>query len=99
MEMEVKKELRPCAIGGRKHLFHCWYIRQDTVGESLCIGGPPAGQVSRLYGVVENEVGEIDIVAPTAIKFVDNQIENYCFNTLAEKKEVNSGEKETEYQT
>lgn len=99
MNIEVKKELRPCVIHGKKHLFHCWYLRQDVVSESPLAGGYPAGQVSRLYGVVENEAGQIDLAPPLEIEFVDNKIENYCFDTPAEKKEINSGENETEYQT
>ena len=72
-----------------KALFHCWIYRSELVGESLCYGGHPAGQISATFAIVEYEDGTIHEVEPTQIRFVDNAMREYAFSEMEENSESN----------
>lgn len=79
-EILIKTELRPCVINGKeKGMFHQWERWQQPIGESPMIGGHGAGQVSRIYALVENEEGQMNRYEPESIKFVDNKVKEYAF--------------------
>ena len=71
-----------------KALFHCWNYRSELVGESLCYGGHPAGQISATFAIVEYEDGAIHEVEPTQIRFVDNPMIEYVFPEVEKKSDV-----------
>lgn len=66
-DITVKRELRPCLVNGKKALFHTW--------EQYSVGG-----IKHLGGIIEDENGQVFRVCPSSIKFLDNKIEEYCFN-------------------
>ena len=76
---EMTLKLRPCLVKGKKHLFHCWYHRAWTVGESALRGGPSGGQCSLVMAVVEDEYGQVHEVYPREVRFLDDQMKNYYF--------------------
>ena len=76
----VNQGLRPCLVNGKKALFHCWYEYSNVLDASPLIGGHSGGQLKILYGVIEDENGQIATVNPTAIRFIDNKIRGYCFD-------------------
>ena len=69
-----------------KALFHFWNHKSELVGESLCYGGHPAGQISATFALVEYEDGTIHEVEPTQIRFVDNPMIEYAFPEMEEKE-------------
>lgn len=76
-EIIIKKELRPCAVKGKKALFHEWShvstIKVAMLKESV------SGVVSDTYGIVEYENGVVERVNPAEICFYDNKISEYSF--------------------
>lgn len=66
--------LRPCMIGDKKALFHCWAMRYELVGASPLRGGHPGGQLSQLFGIVEFENGVVAELVPQEIRFVDTDL-------------------------
>lgn len=66
---------RKCIIktkeGEEKGIFHKWMEEADVIAPSLMVGGHPGGQVARTLGIVEKENGEIMLVYPTIVRFVD----------------------------
>lgn len=64
-----------------KALFHRWYEYKNIAEGSMMIGGPPPGQVSWLYGVVEFEDGQVGLVEPKNIIFAgtEKKIKEYNF--------------------
>lgn len=65
-------EPRPCYAIGRKALFHGWYHEYFVVTPSPMIGGPPGGQKSNLWAIVEYEDGSCDFVSYDRIMFIDH---------------------------
>lgn len=67
-----------------KALFHRWYEYKNIAEGSMMIGGPPPGQVSWLYAVVEYENGQIGLVEPQNIIFVgtENKMKEYDFGEV-----------------
>lgn len=66
--------LRPCMIGDKKALFHCWAMKAEVVGASPLRGGHPGGQLSQLFGIVEFENGVVAELVPQEIRFVDTDL-------------------------
>lgn len=66
----------------KKHnaLFHCWHESFWTIGESPFVGGPSAGQMSALSGVVEYEDGTVHQVNAEWIQFIDGLINDFDFS-------------------
>lgn len=60
---------RKCEVEGEVGYFHTWEHFADTIGASPLVGGAPAGQFSRVYGIVEFENGSVKRVDPTKIIF------------------------------
>lgn len=71
IEMEYTYDYRPCEVDGHKAIFHKWEEYQKPLEAGLTIGSPPAGQFSRVYGIVEFETGEVERVEPFKIVFTD----------------------------
>lgn len=78
-DIEIKMQLRPCKASGEKALFHRWEHFATPVAAGITVGSHPAGQVSHLNGIVELENGKIKRVSPEKIIFMDNQVNEYCF--------------------
>ena len=66
-DITVKRELRPCLVNGTKALFHTW--------EHFWLA-----DVKKVFGIIETENGQVIKVNPSSIQFIDNKIENYCFD-------------------
>lgn len=75
----INNELRPCYYGKEKGLFHCWEHYSKPIEASPLVGGTPAGCFSQIFGLVENENGEIVRVEPFKIRFIDDMINSYGF--------------------
>ena len=69
-DFKVEWETRLCEVNGRLGYFHTWEQWSKPVGESPIIGGPPAGVISNVFGIVEFPEG-VERIIPTWIKFVD----------------------------
>lgn len=79
LEMTVRTgEYRPCIVDGKKALFHRWTDFANVVGESPLRGGHSAGQIHRVYGIVEFEDGTVKEVEPYTIKFTDSLFFEYA---------------------
>lgn len=72
-------EYRPCLVKKRRALFHRWEDRAETVGQSMLKGGPPAGQLWTVFGIVEYEDGTVEEVYPHEIKFIDGKFREYVW--------------------
>lgn len=77
--VEIKRELRPCLVGGAPALFHMWEERSEIIEPSIMVGGHGGGVVKGVNGIVETEDGRVVKVHPTSITFVDQKIKEYCF--------------------
>lgn len=77
--LNVTVELRPCLVGGKKHLFHRWSWRAWTIAPSPLMGGDPGGQASVTMAIVEDEFGQIREVYPRDVRFIDNKVAQYDF--------------------
>lgn len=75
----MKNRLRTCRYKDKNHLFHGFEHYSAVIGESIAIGGHPAGQISQVFALIEDEKGNIFRVDPTAIVFTDNEF-NYYFS-------------------
>lgn len=71
-------KLRPCLVDGKKALFHRWYEYSNVIEPSLLIGGGSGGEIKILFGIIEDESGQVRKVDPTSIRFTDNKIREYC---------------------
>lgn len=76
-EIIIKKELRPCAVHGRKALFHEW-SHVSTIRDAV-LRGTVSGVVFDTFGIVEYENGVVERVLPCDIQFLDNKCSEYCF--------------------
>lgn len=74
-DIEIKRELRPCIVNGKKALFHTWEHISEPM-PSNC-----QGVISCTMGIIEDERGNIIRVNPCSIKFIDNKIQEYCFKS------------------
>lgn len=86
-DIEICWHTRPCLVNGEYGEFHIWEQWSEPVGESPLIGGPPAGVVSRVVGIVEFPDG-IRRVDPTSIKFVDEEHANLCGSAKVYKRKA-----------
>lgn len=68
VEALLKKDGQKVQVGG---WFHCWEYYTQTVGESPLRGGPAAGQISFVLGIVELEDGRVVSAYPSEIQFTD----------------------------
>lgn len=75
----MRNHLRTCKFKGKNYLFHCFEQYANVVGASALVGGHPAGQISQVFALIEDESGNIKRVDPTEIKFTDNEFRNYFF--------------------
>lgn len=88
MEINLKQELRPCIIAGkRKGLFHCWEQIAEPIAPGLTIGSHPGGQFSQAAGLVELEDGRMMRADPNVIRFTDNKMAEYAFEDDAKEGE------------
>lgn len=74
-DITVKPELRPCLVNGKPALFHKWvhYTDYNLAGK----------EISKPAGLVEIENGQVINANPTSIRFIDNKLQEYCFNMPA----------------
>ena len=70
LNAKIKWETRLCEVGGEIGYFHTWEQYSQPVGASPFVGGPPAGVIARVFGIVEFEDG-VREVDPCRIKFCD----------------------------
>lgn len=77
--MRVRSYFRTCRYENKNHLFHGFEHYSTVIGESISVGGHPAGQISQVFALIEDEKGNIFRVDPTEIVFTDNEFRNYCF--------------------
>lgn len=75
----MRNHLRTCRFKNKNHLFHCFEQCSHVVPPSIAVGGYPAGQISQVFALIEDESGNIKRVDPTEIKFTDNEFRNYFF--------------------
>lgn len=79
-KINIEKELRPCLVNGKvKALFHTWEQHSEVIAPSVMVGGHNGGEIKVLFGIVEDEKGQVARVNPTSIRFLDNKIQGYCF--------------------
>lgn len=75
----MRNHLRTCRFKNNNYLFHCFEQCSHVVPPSIAVGGYPAGQISQVFALIEDESGNIKRVDPTDIKFTDNEF-NYYFS-------------------
>ena len=85
---KIKWETRACTVKGKPGYFHTWEQYSQPVGASPMIGGPTAGVISKLFGIVEFAHG-IERVEPTLIQFCDEENANLVTWTEYEKEREN----------
>ena len=78
-DIEIKRQLRPCIVDGKKALFHCWQQRSEPIEPSPLAGGHPGGIMQWTEGIVEMESGYVRCVLPKKIVFVDHPHAEYDF--------------------
>ena len=99
-DIEIKRELRPCLIVSNsksitepiKALFHTWEHNSQIIPPSIMRGGHSGGVVSEVMGIVELESGEVIRVQPHKIQFVDNKVQEYCFESAGRSHEIGGAE-------
>ena len=70
-----------------KALFHCWSFESSIVEPSLMIGGHPGGTVACTMAIVELENGRVIVTSPSSIRFLDNKINDYCWDEKGEQND------------
>lgn len=83
------EDYRTCTHEDKKYIFHCFEQWSNVIGESLMRGGHSAGQISKLFAIIEDGKGNIYRVEPTMVKFTDNKYIDYFWG-LDEDKEKNN---------
>lgn len=78
--MKIEVELRPCKVNGKKALFHTWSNKSQIVDPSPLMGGHNGGVLKYTVGIIEFENGTVEECLPNVIQFLDNKLNNYCFN-------------------
>lgn len=88
-EIPIKQHTRSCMVEGRPGVFHLWEQYSQPVQASPMIGGPPAGVVSYVNGIVEFSDG-VKRVDPCYIEFTDEEHAALCAyeKWLAERNET-----------
>ena len=88
-EIPIKQHTRSCMVEGRPGVFHLWEQYSQPVQASPMIGGPPAGVVSYVNGIVEFADG-VKRVDPCCIEFTDEEHAALCAHEkwLAERNET-----------
>lgn len=71
---------RTCRYRDGNYLFHCFEQFSNVIGESIAIGGHPAGQISQVFALIEDGKGNIYRVDPTEITFTDDKNLDYFCN-------------------
>ena len=71
--MKIAVELRPCIIKNTKALFH-------RLSDNIVKNGLGEYVATITMAIVEYDDGSIGTVYPREIKFVDNKINDYCFD-------------------
>lgn len=66
-DIEFKLVLRPCLVNGKKALFHMW--EQYAIDD-----------IEKVFGIIEDETGQVHRINPISVRFLDNEIENYYFD-------------------
>lgn len=88
-EIPIKQHTRSCMVEGRPGVFHLWEQYSQPVQASPMIGGPPAGVISYINGIVEFADG-VKRVDPCYIEFTDEEHAALCAHEkwLAERNET-----------
>lgn len=88
-EIPIKQHTRSCMVEGRPGMFHLWEQYSQPVQASPMIGGPPAGVISYVNGIVEFADG-VKRVDPCYIEFTDEEHAALCAHEkwLAERNET-----------
>ena len=88
-EIPIKKHTRSCMVEGRPGVFHLWEQYSQPVQASPMIGGPPAGVISYVNGIVEFADG-VKRVDPCYIEFTDEEHATLCAHEkwLAKRNET-----------
>lgn len=88
-EIPIKQHTRSCVVEGRPGVFHLWEQYSQPVQASPMIGGPPAGVISYVNGIVEFADG-VKRVDPCYIEFTDEEHAALCAHEkwLAERNET-----------
>lgn len=73
----MEDNFRPCRYENKNYIFHCFEQWSNVIGESIAIGGHSAGQISKLFAIIEDEKGNIHRVDPTMITFTDDKYIDY----------------------
>lgn len=66
-DIEIKTELRPCLVKGKKALFHKWVHTKNLFGQEFEVG------------IVEFIDGPVEEVTPDNIRFCDGKAKEYIF--------------------
>ena len=74
---KIQWETRDCMVDGKPGYFHTWEQWSRPVEASPMIGGPPAGVLSMIFGIVEFADG-IERVDPVKIEFCDYEHASLC---------------------
>lgn len=76
-------EYRPCAVDGKKALFHKWEDRCEVAPPSAMMDGHNGGELRATFAIVEYEDGSVSETYPHKIKFLDSKslFSQYCFQT------------------
>ncbi|MCI9110601.1 hypothetical protein [uncultured Clostridium sp.] len=82
--MKIEFELRPCKANGKKALFHTWSNKSQIVQPSMLRGGENGGVLKYTVGIVEFENGKVGECLLNEIQFLDNKLDDYCFNGYEE---------------
>lgn len=87
--IQIETNLRPCYVyikkdKKKKALFHCWSFESSIVGPSMMIGGDPGGIVASTMAIVELDDGKVAVINPNRIQFLDNKINDYCWDEKGE---------------
>lgn len=92
--LSIENALRPCLVGPGKTkcLFHGFWQQSDVYAPSLLKGGHNGGVVSCPVALVETEEGNIVLVNPIDIKFVDRKMGEYSFGDERVRTASNSCE-------
>lgn len=80
-KVEVKQELRPCMVNGRRALFHRWAdgARPVTPRGVEADETTQRYQLYNVHGIVEYEDGEVARVWPSDIRFIDSDFDQYAW--------------------
>lgn len=72
--IEIKQEVRPCFINGKKALFHMWIKKIDYLTRNESV-----------KGLVEFEDGRVEGIEADNIRFCDYRTREFAFRGLDEQ--------------